>query len=450
MPSVVSKKRNLTDQMVDREPLAPAGGHRTLRDSDQPGLEVRITSGAKSFSVYVRDPVNGKPVRRAIGSVKDFTVDQAREIAREWRIAIRQGRDPKLEARLNALEKAAARATTVEAVFADFAAEKLTKERRGDETKRVFEREVIPTLGPLAVTEVTDDQIAAIIKRVVRRGANGNPAPVQARNLLGTVKRFFQWAVDQRAYGLKISPCLTLKPNALCGEDSKVVRDRTLDDDEVRALWQATFKINPVKGAAYRLLMLTGLRRNEVADAERSEIKSSSERGRHWIISAERMKGRNYGKGKARAHVVPLTPEMVAIFDGQPHFRDGRYIFSTTHGEKSISLDDKTKRALDEAMLAELREIKQERGDDISKLKLTPWRNHDIRRTVRTNLSRLRIPEEVREAILAHKLTGIKAHYDVHDYYEEKRDALVQWASRLKHMCNQTTNSTVVPLRTLA
>ena len=56
--------------------------------------------------------------------------------------------------------------------------------------------------------------------------------------------------------------------------------------------------------------------------------------------------------------------------------------------------------------------------------KLPDWTNHDIRRTVRTKLSALRIPEEVREAVLAHARPGIKGHYDHHQYLDEKRDAL--------------------------
>ena len=45
--------------------------------------------------------------------------------------------------------------------------------------------------------------------------------------------------------------------------------------------------------------------------------------------------------------------------------------------------------------------------------KLPDWINHDIRRTVRTKFSALRIPEEVREAVLAHARPGIKGHYDI-------------------------------------
>ena len=50
--------------------------------------------------------------------------------------------------------------------------------------------------------------------------------------------------------------------------------------------------------------------------------------------------------------------------------------------------------------------------------------NHDIRRTVRSRLSRLKVTEEAREAVLAHARPGIKGVYDLHDYLDEKREAL--------------------------
>jgi hypothetical protein len=65
---------------------------------------------------------------------------------------------------------------------------------------------------------------------------------------------------------------------------------------------------------------------------------------------------------------------------------------------------------------------------------LPPFIQHDIRRTVRSQLSRLRVAEEVREAILAHARPGIKGVYDHHDYLNEKRDALDLWGGRLNEI----------------
>jgi integrase len=147
-----------------------------------------------------------------------------------------------------------------------------------------------------------------------------------------------------------------------------------------------------------------------------------------WTIPASRMKGRNV---KARAHVVPLTPDMLAILEQLP-ILNGAYLFSTNFGKSAVWMNDKVKRRLDRRMLRTLEALARRRGDDPARVRLEPWVNHDLRRVVRSGLSRLRVSEEIREAVLAHVRPGIKQTYDVHDYFDEKRDALLQWSEFLR------------------
>jgi hypothetical protein len=56
------------------------------------------------------------------------------------------------------------------------------------------------------------------------------------------------------------------------------------------------------------------------------------------------------------------------------------------------------------------------------------FRNHDIRRSCRSTLARLKIPEDVAEAVLAHRRGGIVATYDVWHRLPEKREALERWS----------------------
>ena len=110
----------------------------------------------------------------------------------------------------------------------------------------------------------------------------------------------------------------------------------------------------------------------------------------------------------------------------------GDYLFSTTSGAKPVWVSSKIKRRLDTRMLLTLRAMARMRGEDPLKVKLPAWVNHDIRRTVRSQLSRLKISEETREAVLAHVRPGIKGVYDWHDYFDEKREVLELWADQIK------------------
>ena len=60
---------------------------------------------------------------------------------------------------------------------------------------------------------------------------------------------------------------------------------------------------------------------------------------------------------------------------------------------------------------------------------------HDIRRTVSTELSKMKVAPHVREAVLNHALKGVgEVHYNQYGYDDEKREALDAWAIRLDHV----------------
>tara|TARA_Y100001960_G_C14643987_1_gene812366 strand:- start:887 stop:1249 length:363 start_codon:yes stop_codon:yes gene_type:complete len=58
----------------------------------------------------------------------------------------------------------------------------------------------------------------------------------------------------------------------------------------------------------------------------------------------------------------------------------------------------------------------------------TDWRLHDLRRTVRTSLSRLEVDYIVCNKILGHIDQSVEGNYDHHDYLRQKREALEKWA----------------------
>lgn len=47
------------------------------------------------------------------------------------------------------------------------------------------------------------------------------------------------------------------------------------------------------------------------------------------------------------------------------------------------------------------------------------WNPHDLRRTLRTNLSRLGCPADIAEAVLGHSKKGIEGTYNLHTYERE-------------------------------
>jgi hypothetical protein len=82
-------------------------------------------------------------------------------------------------------------------------------------------------------------------------------------------------------------------------------------------------------------------------------------------------------------------------------------------------------------MLRIWRAIGRIRDEDRRDKKFPPFKIHDVRRSVRTGLSALPIPDIVRELVVAHAQRGMHRVYDLHAYENEKRHALELWAARL-------------------
>jgi integrase len=180
--------------------------------------------------------------------------------------------------------------------------------------------------------------------------------------------------------------------------------------------------------------MLTAVRLREASCTSRPEWDL---RAGVWTIPAERMKGK-------LPHAIPITDELREIAGFFPN--GGPFLFSFNGGKKAMGVDGNPKAAIDEEMLKVLREIAVENGQDPEAVELVHWTNHDIRRTVRTRLSRLKVPGDAREALLAHVKPGIERVYDVHDYFDEKREALEVWAAELRRIAEPAPDN-VVPMR---
>jgi integrase len=394
---------NLTDRYL--RSLKPKTGKRYEKlDSVVPGLAIRVSeTGVKSFVLIARYGGSPNPARRSLGEYGEITLEQARDKARKWIEMVHQGKDPKADEERIRLENLRRQKNTFAAVAEEFIQRAISKNRTAAPVEREIRREFISRWGPRAITDITQHDIRAMLDEVVDRGS-----PYQAHNLFAHIRRIFNWAISRGSYGLEHSPCDRMRPGDVIGK--RDVRQRVLTPTELRAFWSATEKLGYPFGPMFRLLLITGQRRSEVAEARWPEFDLGRER--LWTVPASRMKGN-------AAHVVPLTPDAIAILESLPRFKRGDYLFSTTFGERPVSGFSKAKRRLDALMTTELGALDE-------------FRVHDLRRSMRTGLSALPVPDLVRELVIAHTKPGLHKVYDLHAYESEKRHALELWAARLR------------------
>jgi integrase len=66
-----------------------------------------------------------------------------------------------------------------------------------------------------------------------------------------------------------------------------------------------------------------------------------------------------------------------------------------------------------------------------TRLTVTHWSPHDLRRTSRTMIAGLGCPHEIGEALLGHVLPGVGGIYNLHQYDAERRHWLQRLSDRL-------------------
>ena len=72
---------------------------------------------------------------------------------------------------------------------------------------------------------------------------------------------------------------------------------------------------------------------------------------------------------------------------------------------------------------------------------------HDFRRTARTHLAALGVAPHIAERCLNHKLKGVEGIYNRHDYFDERKKALDEWARLLSALEDGRDDYNVVPFK---
>ncbi len=412
--------RYLTEPTIEKIRKPPKGQRTEVSDSDAAGLALRITDkGARSWCVYFRltDAAGArKNQRMTLGGYPAIGIAEARRQAREARDQAAAGVDPR-KARADAQAKS--RVTAERLLFSNIAkayveaccqredggGPKKGHLKRGHETESIIRRHLIPAWGHRLIPEIDRLDLRDVTRPLLA------DKPMAAVRLHEVTKVLFYWAVNEGF--LKASPFARMEAPV-----KKLPRERDLKHPELKRLWAACEAKAYPFGRLVELLALTLQRRNEVAEMKWPEIDLKKA---EWTIPAERSKSK-------RAHIVPLSKSAVQIIEGLPRYLGGPYVFTTTEGERPVSGFSKMKARLDKSA------------------KATDWRLHDLRRTGRSEMARLKVDDVVAERVLNHVPRGLAKVYNQYQYLDEKREALNLWARELR-MITKAAKGEVVRLR---
>jgi integrase len=349
-----------------------------------------------------------------------MTLSQAREAFARLKGEARLARDP-YSAR-DALEASPTVAEIAGRYIELNAARKVT----GDQDRRVLKNDILPVIGAKKAAELTRRDIHATLERTLREGKGE-----MASRILETARKVFAWAIEQDM--MQFNPAAGISRPAI-----KKARARIFSDAEIAALWRELDKWPEIDGLVeslsdqLKLLFLTGCREREIGGARWQEV--DFERALLTLPADE--PGRS--KGREHPHLVPLSAPAVRILKALK-LRAGKsaFVFPSPFAGKQGRPDaPATQSRVENAKLRIAPRLEGRNG-----LFSTDWRIHDIRRTVRSKLSELKIPPHVAELVIGHSMRGIVKVYDRYDYLDEKRAALDRWADALMRIVGEPESS---------
>jgi integrase len=397
-------------------------------------------SGAKSFAVRYRHA--GQPRKLTLGAYPTVNLEAARDIGAKALRAAAEGRDPaaekqsaKGEAKRHAAEEIRGKRDIFENVAREFIerhAMKSNKETTWRETARILGLRPSPD-DPATLVDVGGDVMTAwkglkiqdITKRDVITlldGVNDRGSPIMANRVLAAVRKLFNWCVARDV--IQASPCTLVTPPA-----PERSRDRILNDDELRMVWNAAEGDGWPFGPLVKLLVLTGQRLSEVGGMRWEEVDLAN---KLWTLPAERVKN-------GERHEVPLSDATIAVLSALPRIKTSKGFVFTTRRDAAVSGFSRAKDRLDAA-------IKTASPD----VKVGHWTFHDLRRTMASGMARIGIQLPVIEKVLNHSsgsFRGIVGVYQRHSYADEKRAALQAWASHVESVASGKQIDNVVALR---
>jgi integrase len=217
--------------------------------------------------------------------------------------------------------------------------------------------------------------------------------PGAAADLRKHCRSLLEWAVSRGLAPFNVMAGLRLPRASRAERLEDAGKGRALADDEVRALWAAAATLGAF-GGLLRLGMLTGLRRSELAGLRWTDIIDD-----RIVIEAHSAK-------TGAKHEVPLTPAMRAVLSAQPRDTSGLVFPSRRQQERDTKLAGWSKLA-----------PKAARASGVN------FRLHDLRRTVRTLMSRLGVAEEAAEMAIGHVRRGLVGTYNKDSAWAARVDA---------------------------
>lgn len=391
-------KVKIDNKVIERIKL-PDTGRIEISDTLRRGLYLRAYASGRMTWMYEKRIKNGPKRKHTLGvHSKDFGLKEARAVALVLETEAARGFDRvaiAIAAKIDA-ETAQAKALSVRQALDLYTDLHLKGLKRGGERRTQIEQSLFTHL---------DAPLASLVKSDLQRAIDEKASAgrlVAANRIRAALMAFTGWAYARDHIEDHVGEKLA-KPAR------EQARTRTPSITEVQAIWDATYQVGPLWGPAFRLLILTAQRRQEILGLKWSEVD---------LIEATITKPGTQTKN-GKEHVTHLSAPALQELRGLHEVagRNKELIFTTT-GTTPISGVSSAKRRLDKLV-----------GDGAMH-----WRIHDLRTAFATAMANSGVSEAVADRILNHSAVGsapsaVSRVYNQSALLPQRANALNKWAA---------------------
>lgn len=402
----------------------------TQADGTVPGLTL-VATPVGTGSWRVRYYIGAKQKEATIGQYPTWSIADARDKAKKLRMQVDDGIDVALEKRKRKQE--ALSTVTVDMLAAEYfaKAEKGMTMKMGmrphtfKQRKSIHERYVSPLIGRFEASSITPAQVVHVVKKAESGGKTLPDITLTHCNLI------FAHAIGNGA--CTANPCRDLKLSAIVGPQEAPKQRIALGVEELADFLRALPTMPRHYELAVRLMLLSGVRINSIAEATISEFNPDFG---VWEIPHERRKNRRHTTGP---FVIPLPAQAVEWVRELIKLADGNEYLLPVNPIRGAGLRNPLSKRTTIAGWVD--RVRTETGGQWRRI--TP---HDLRSTCKSWLSELRVDYEVRQRYLDQALTGVDAIYDKSDYREHRLVAANKWLAFMNDLEAGAAQGNVIKL----
>ncbi len=410
-----------------------------LTSPECPGLRIEAFADRRTWTYRYRSPVDGRLRQIKIGGWPVMSVHAAITAWEGLRDQREAGRDPAAEAKEEkavrraavAIEKKSAQPVyTVANVAYDYWEGHIVQNRAKKgvtEVKRLFDK-MLGDFGNLPAEGLSRAQAFDFIKQY-------SSTPVLAGNIRTELGAAWDYAIDAGRlpdscpnwWRLILRGKLRSKGKKIAGEHVGTAK-RTLNEKEVGQVIRWLPNFTQLVEDALVLYLWTCTRGAEILTMEGRDVAKEADGLWWWVIPKEKTK--NARHESATALRVPLFGRALAVVLRRKDLHGDDWLFPAKRRDgKIVPVEQKTIQSCVWVRMP----YSETRPELVrSRLPVTHWSPHDLRRTSRTLLAAMGCPTEVAESILGHMLPGVLGVYNQHAYDAERVEWLKRLADRLE------------------